>query len=213
MSRKTRKEAPESGAPDMYRIDMSGDGDGDKWSPEAEVSGTTLTYTDDLSKAVDAAIDKNDDLDDPVNVARYYRVFAVNSHGSGQVSTYESANTKNVGKPGAVGAFGAAASGPEAINLTWTVPDDGGSDILGYCILAWSADARDDRGRALLGTRNRRRIAKTCSSPWALVITMQPTMMIRLITVWLRHSRHRPAAATRTRTCGPVRRGTTRPTH
>ena len=132
-------EAPESGAPDMYRIDMSGDGD--KWSPEAEVSGTMLTYTDDLAKAVDAEIDKNDDLDDPVNVTRYYRVFAVNSHGSGQVSTYESANTKNVGKPGAVGAFGAAASGPEAINLTWTVPDDGGSEILGYCVEAWSEQA------------------------------------------------------------------------
>ena len=134
-------EAPESGAPEMYRIDVSSDGD--KWSPEAEVSGTMLTYTDDLSKAVDAEIDKNDDLDPPVNVTRYYRVFAVNSHGSGQVSTYESANTKNVGKPGAVGAFGAAASGPEAINLTWTVPDDGGSEILGYCIQAWSADADD----------------------------------------------------------------------
>ena len=132
-------EAPASGAPEMYRIDMSGDGD--KWSPEAEVSGTTLTYTDDLSGAVDKAIDASDEA--PVNVPRYYRVLAMNSHGSGQVSTTESASTKNVGRPGAVDAFGAAARGPEMIELTWTVPDDGGSEILGYCIQAWSEQAGD----------------------------------------------------------------------
>ena len=133
-------EAPAAGAPDMYRIDVSSNGD--RWSPETEVSGSTLTYTDDLTSAVDAEIDKNADA--PVSVTRYYRVFADNSHGSGQVSTTESASTKNVSTPTAVDAFGARASGPEAINLTWTVPDDGGSDILGYCIRAWSTDAGDN---------------------------------------------------------------------
>ena len=80
-------EAPAAGAPDMYRIDVSSNGD--RWSPETEVSGSTLTYTDDLTSAVDAEIDKNADA--PVSVTRYYRVFTVNSHGSGQVSTTESA--------------------------------------------------------------------------------------------------------------------------
>ena len=126
----------------MYRIDMSADGD--KWSPEAEVAGTMLTYTDDLTDAVDSKIDASATLDPAVNVARYYRVFSVDDvHGSGPVSTTESATTKNVSKPGAVGAFGAQASGPEAINLTWTVPDNGGSEILGYCIQAWSEQAGD----------------------------------------------------------------------
>ena len=130
-------EASASGAPDMYRIDVSTDGD--KWSPEAEVSGSTLTYTDDLTSAVDAEIDKTPEA--PVSVTRYYRVFADNSHGSGQVSTTESASTKDVSTPAAVDAFGARARGPEEIELTWTVPDDGGSEILGYCIQAWSVEA------------------------------------------------------------------------
>ena len=130
-------EASASGAPDMYRIDVSIKGD--KWSPEAEVSGSTLTYTDDLTSVVDAAIDKTPEA--PVSVPRYYRVFAVNSHGSGQVSTTESASTKDVSTPAAVDAFGARARGPEEIELTWTVPDDGGSEILGYCIQAWSLEA------------------------------------------------------------------------
>ena len=130
-------EASASGAPDMYRIDVSIKGD--KWSPEAEVSSSTLTYTDDLTSAVDAEIDKTPEA--PVSVTRYYRVFADNSHGSGQVSTTESASTKDVSAPAAVDAFGARALGPEEIELTWTVPDDGGSEILGYCIQAWSVEA------------------------------------------------------------------------
>ena len=124
-------EAPASGAPDMYRIDRSKDNN--KWNYLTAVSGTTLTYTDDK---VPGKFD--------TGTPRYYRVFAVGmrhgmdmDYGAGAVSTSESATTDPITVPEQVKPFDADGNGPEAIDLTWTVPDDGGSEILGYCIRVW----------------------------------------------------------------------------
>ncbi len=118
-------EAPESGAPDMYRIDRSSDNS--KWKYLESVSGDSVTYTDSTVKGKFQT-----------GTTQYYRVFAKDSeHGSGAVSTSESATTTPISVPGQVKPFAAAADGPEANMLTWTAPDDGGSDLLGYCIRAW----------------------------------------------------------------------------
>ena len=139
-------EAPESGAPDMYRIDRSSDNS--KWKYLTSVSGDMLTHTDDT---VGGKFETGN--------TRYYRVFAKDSdHGSGAVSTSESATTKPITVPAQVKPFAASPDGPEMINLTWTAPDDGGSDILGYCILAWptgtSADADSSPPRATVTDEN-----------------------------------------------------------
>ena len=68
---------------------------------------------------------------------RYYRVYAKNSHGYGVVSSAESATTKDLDVPGEAEQVMGSSGDPEVINLSWSVPDDGGSDILGYCIRAW----------------------------------------------------------------------------
>ena len=124
-------EAPESGAPDMYRIDRSSDND--KWKYLTSVSGTTLTHTD---STVGGKFEEGK--------TRYYRVFAVDGahgedggYGAGAVSTSESATTDPITVPHQVKPFDASGSGPEMINLSWTAPDDGGSPILGYCIRIW----------------------------------------------------------------------------
>ena len=60
----------------------------------------------------------------------------MNSHGYGAVSTAESASTKALAVPDEVTQVKGSSNDPEIINLSWTAPDDGGSDIWGYCILA-----------------------------------------------------------------------------
>ena len=121
-------EAPASGAPDMYRIDVSTDND--KYKFLTEVSGTTLTYEHLVrSRGMDR---KGTD-----GWERFYRVYAKNSHGYGSVSTAESATTKALDVSGEVGSVKAAGKSPTEIELTWAAPDDGGSDIMGYCILVW----------------------------------------------------------------------------
>ena len=123
-------EAPASGAPNMYRIDRSSDND--KWKYLTSVPGTQLTHPDDTVKG------KFD-----TGTTMFYRVFAVDSghgismgYGSGRVSTSESGTTDPLTVPEQVTPFDWSSTDPEMINLTWTAPDDGGSPILGYCILA-----------------------------------------------------------------------------
>ena len=71
----------------------------------------------------------------------YYRVFAMNSHGAGAVSTWESWTTKKITVPGKVTCHSTATSNdPTMINLRWTAPENGGADILGYCILAFGPE-------------------------------------------------------------------------
>ena len=120
-------DAPASGAPDMYRVDVSSDNS--KYKFQAYVLGTQTTYTHMNIRKPTA---------DPDGVTRYYRVFAVDSvHGSGAVSTAESNTTKKLTVPGQTKPFSWSSSDPEMVNLTWTAPDDGGAPILGYCIRAW----------------------------------------------------------------------------
>ena len=121
-------EAPASGAPDMYRIDVSTNNL--KYKLLTEVPGTTNTYPHVVRP-------RGMDRDDPDGRLRYYRVYAKNSHGYGVVSSAESATTKDLDVPGEAEQVTGSSSDPEVINLSWSVPDDGGSDILGYCIRAW----------------------------------------------------------------------------
>ena len=124
-------EAPASGAPDMYRIDRSNDNN--KWKYLTSVAGNTLTHTD---STVGGKFDTGN--------TRYYRVLTMDSaHGAGAVSTSESATTDPITVPAQVKPFDASPNGPEATELTWTVPDDGGSAILGYCILAWPTNTTE----------------------------------------------------------------------
>ena len=125
-------EAPASGAPDKYRIDVSKNNM--KFTFLTEVAGTATTHShvvrprgaDNMGKA---------------GWKRYYRVYAVNSHGSGEVSSSESAATTAQAEPGEVGSVTFSSSDPTQIKVNWATPDDGGSDILGYCIRAWPTDS------------------------------------------------------------------------
>ena len=122
--------APDSGAPDEYRIDVSSDND--KYKFLAMVPGDQTSYTHMNVRKPTAK---------PAGVTRYYRVFAVDAvHGAGAVSTAESATTKDLMKPAQVTPFTASSNDPEEVELSWTVPDDGGSPILGYCIRVWPTD-------------------------------------------------------------------------
>ena len=113
-------EAPASGAPDMYRIDVSKDNE--KFTRLTEVSGTTLTHSHLVRP-------KGMDRLPTDGWERFYRVYAMNSHGYGSVSTAESASTKALAVPGEVTQVKGSSNDPEIINLSWTAPDDGGSDI------------------------------------------------------------------------------------
>ena len=122
-------EAPANGAtPTGYRIDVSTNNE--KYKQLAEVSGSTLTYSHEVRP-------RGMDRMATAGWERFYRVYAMNSHGYGGVSTAESATTKALAVPGEATQVKVASSDPEMVDLTWTVPDDGGSDILGYCIRVW----------------------------------------------------------------------------
>ena len=59
----------------------------------------------------------------------------MNSHGYGAVSTAESAITNDLSVPGEVAGVKGSSSDPEIINLSWTAPNDGGSDI--WATVSW----------------------------------------------------------------------------
>ena len=118
-------DAPSGSMVDGYRIDRSENGN--VWvSHEASHSGTTY---------------KDTELE--AGATYYYRVFAVNSAGTGPVSTDVLAQTDYPEPPGTVRGLSATASDQNNIVLTWMAPaDDGGSDIAMYRILV--ADNDDD---------------------------------------------------------------------
>ena len=120
-------DAPAAGeTPTGYRIDVSEDND--KYTFLAMTDANTRTYTHSGIKGSTSG------------VTSYYRVFAMNSHGSGAVSTWESGTTKKITVPGQVAFPDPTPNGPTMINLRWTAPENGGADILGYCILAVGPD-------------------------------------------------------------------------
>ena len=118
-------DAPSTGAPDGYRIDMSGDGFG--WETLVADTGNTRTsYSNDTGLQA--------------GTNRHYRVFALNSHGAGRVSNPTSATTDDPEKPKPVTTLRARNNGQDKIELSWTDPTDtGGLDITQYCI-RWATD-------------------------------------------------------------------------
>ena len=120
-------DAPASGAPDMYRIDVSKDND--KFTFLKEVPGTETETTHVVRP-------RGKDRAGTAGWERFYRVYAKNSHGYGGVSTSESETTKALDVPGEVGSVRVAGKSPTEIELTWAAPDDGGADLWGYCIQA-----------------------------------------------------------------------------
>ena len=109
------------GAPTGYRIDVSADGQA--WSAHATTTDTSYRDTK-LAKAAGSV--------------RYYRVFAVNSAGTGPVSeTAGPADVPLIGAPGGVtGLNFAVAANKKAINLTWNAPaKDGGAPIENYLVV------------------------------------------------------------------------------
>ena len=105
-----------------YRIDYLPDGTGKVWKELVDDTGDADTeYTD------------MDDLDP--GDQRSYRVFAINSLGTGAVSEVKGTKTKSVGTPSGVTGLEADADGPMQIDLSWDAPDDGGgSPITSYRI-------------------------------------------------------------------------------
>ena len=106
-----------------YRIDYSADSY--VWRAlVADTGDTKTTYKDEGLKP---------------NTERYYRVFAMNSAGSGPVSTDESyavITTGGVQAPGPARSL-VATRGAGKIDLEWTAPaDNGGAKIARYCIVA-----------------------------------------------------------------------------
>ena len=112
-------DAPATGMVESYRVDMSSDGG--KWKYHTSVTDTTYSHG----------------MLDP-DTRMYYRVFAVNSAGTGPVSRDVSASTNDVSVPGKVNLKSAMSAsgvdGPTQINLAWDMPDDGGASISKYCI-------------------------------------------------------------------------------
>ena len=120
-------DAPASGeTPTGYRIDVSKDNK--SYTSLAMTAANTRTYT---HSGVPGSTS---------GTTRYYRVFATNQHGAGKVSTWEEGTTKKITTPGQVKPFDWTSSDPTKVVLNWTAPDDGGADILGYCIRAWPTD-------------------------------------------------------------------------
>ena len=117
-------DAPASGeTPTGYRIDMSTNNRSYKFLDTTDAN--TLTYT---HSGISGST---------TGTSRFYRVFAMNQHGGGDVSTWEEGVTKKITTPGQVKPFDWTSSDPTKVVLNWTAPDDGGADILGYCIRTW----------------------------------------------------------------------------
>ncbi|MDE2787449.1 MAG: fibronectin type III domain-containing protein, partial [Chloroflexota bacterium] len=130
------------GAVDSYRIDKSDDGL--VWMLLTDtVSGDSTTYTDDTLEFTGV---------------RFYRVFGVNSSGTGAVSEAEGAQTEASTQPGRVTGLRAAAApgnaGRKEIVLTWRAPaTTGGSPIEKYHVYYTTPDALafEDRGTDATG--------------------------------------------------------------
>ena len=133
-------EAPDGGeTPTGYRIDSSsGETTGHKWDMLVSHQ-TELGYTHENLVPSDSDISTG-----TYHVNRYYRVFAINSHGPGPESDIIQATTDGVSAPGAAEGLTATASGPTQIVLRWEAPEDtGGIPITGYQIRGGVAAASD----------------------------------------------------------------------
>ena len=107
-----------SGTVDGYRIDVSSDNI--TWMElEANTGNADTTY-------MHTGLDPNQ--------ARVYRVFALNSAGTGLVSNTSQGRTSGTAMPDDVIGLTATPNGWHKIDLSWTAPYGGGNDIDHYCI-------------------------------------------------------------------------------
>ncbi len=112
-----------------YRIDGSDNGFVWETLVAADAGHTATTYMEDGLTSEDT---------------RWYRVFAVNSHGVGPVSSPNSGETDERVMPGPVRNFMATADGRNQLNLTWDPPmDNGGEKITGYEIQYYNTAEAD----------------------------------------------------------------------
>ena len=115
-----------------YRIDYSDDNR--VWRFLAEVSGNTSTYMD--------------TMDVNRNTRRWYRIFAINSVGIGPVSNEPVTADVVVAedfppqRPSSDGfKIRVRSAGTNALDLTWTTPEERGSEITGYRVVEVSIDS------------------------------------------------------------------------
>ena len=131
----TWKAPASGGAPDYYRIDRSDDGD--NWMRLVQMHTDGLSYTDMMGLKP--------------NKTYHYRVFAMNSAGTGpssDLSAHSMTTTDDAVRPGVVRMLTATVDGPNQINLSWYPPEDnGGSSITRYCI-STAKDTADDTADA-----------------------------------------------------------------
>ena len=120
--------APDGGpAPMGYRIDVSKDGH--VWS-ELVASQTETEYVHTLTES------EVNTGSDGATTNRYYRVYALNSHGPGQESEIKIGTTMGVNVPEPVEMLTVSAGGPNEVDVTWEAPtDNGGISITGYTVL------------------------------------------------------------------------------
>ncbi|MCY3677728.1 MAG: fibronectin type III domain-containing protein [Gemmatimonadetes bacterium] len=102
-----------------YRIEVSSDG-GNNWTTRVGNTGNTITRYE--HKGLNPAS------------TRHYRVYAINSAGTGPASNVANATT-DATVPGAPTGLTATANGQSRIDLAWKAPtNDGGAEITGYRI-------------------------------------------------------------------------------
>ncbi len=102
-----------------YRIEVSSDG-GSNWTTRVGNTGTIATTY--IHRGLSPA------------TTRHYRVYAINSAGTGPASNVANATT-DATVPGAPQRLTATAKGQSRIDLAWTAPtNDGGAAITGYRI-------------------------------------------------------------------------------
>ena len=123
------KAPDDGGAVAYYRIDRSMNGIA--WMRLERMHTGSTSYTDTTGLKPE--------------MSYHYRVFAVNSAGSGPSSDLGADNmatTAMAAAPGPVRMLTATPMGPNQINLSWYPPtDNGGANILRYCISTWPAGA------------------------------------------------------------------------
>ena len=109
----------EGGVPTHYRIDRSDNGN--RWMMHKTI------------EAMPSPSHKDSGLD--ANTTYYYRVFGINSAGTGLVSRDILVQTKAVSAPGRVTGLAATANGQNKVDLSWTAPsNNGGADVMSYQI-------------------------------------------------------------------------------
>ncbi len=106
-----------------HEIEWSPDGTADSWKDLRTVSGgRTETLFTGLSPGT----------------TRHIRIRSSDNDGDSEWSDVKSGTTNAAGKPGTPSSLTETVTGPSTVDLSWTAPDDGGSPILRYEIVAFT---------------------------------------------------------------------------